>query len=745
MFTSVQYAKTVDSSFSSSVNDLFQSTSRSLIFTVGICYLIFLMSAAVWPKQIATNAWIIVPISMLMFWFALWLLPRVYLLAHLILQIGLAGSITLAIYLFQKPEIAFFYALMPLVSVVCLGWKTGTIMQFVNLGMLYWINHGLLMIPPSLTLSIIVMTGSLMSEMLGWASMQAVLTVTQWSLYHFQQSQKNLSEARDHQAKLAHVVKELDSANIRLDRMNRLLVLARSEAEEAKDARNRFALSISHELRTPLNFIISFSEIMIKTPATYAPLNRWPANLYEDVQEIYRSSKHLMRLVNDVLDLGQIENMRMNLLKEWISLAQVVSEVTGMMQRAFDLKKVELRVDIAPDLPLVYVDHTRIRQVLLNLVNNSLRFTDQGAVTIRLRRHSDEQLLIVVEDTGTGIAQDDLPRIFEEFGQVSKDSWRRREGAGLGIPISKRFIELHRGQMWVESEVGQGTKFFITLPIPPASNLTSVIDQEREDQYWLQMKNKAEKGKNILVISSDPSAAEIIAPFIDGFILVGIPREDDYRARASSLLPYSIFLDKAIVDDVDVVRKLNQLPYDLPIISFTFPGNGSLPRNLPECVRHYLVKPVSNQALVEAILSLGENVHNLLVVDDDPAMTTLIVRALQSQLGADPIHLYQVSAASNGVEALETIQMNKPDAILLDISLPDISGLDLLDVAQKNQIQVIFLTAYEWPQESPETETDALRVQMHRPLNRNELPNLLKNLLEVVRPRYPADLSGLIH
>src|SRR4029453_19378421 len=166
---------------------------------------------------------------------------------------------------------------------------------------------------------------------------------------------------------------------------------------EAKDARNRFSLAISHELRTPLNFIISFSEIMTNNPETYAALTRWPANLYDDIREIYRSSNHLMRLVNDVLDLGQIENLRMNLIKEWVSLAQVISEVAGMVQRAFDLKGIELCAEVEPDLPLVFVDRTRIRQVLLNLINNSLRFTDQGSVTLRLRRHEDNTLLVSVE------------------------------------------------------------------------------------------------------------------------------------------------------------------------------------------------------------------------------------------------------------------------------------------------------------------------------------------------------------
>jgi CheY-like chemotaxis protein len=523
-----------------------------------------------------------------------------------------------------------------------------------------------------------------------------------------------------------------------------MLILARAEAEEAKDARNRFALAISHELRTPLNFIISFSEIMVKTPDTYSPLSRWPAGLYDDVQEIYRSSKHLMRLVNDVLDLGQIENLRMNLIKEWISLSQIISEVAGMVQRAFDLKGIELCTEVEPDLPLVFVDRTRIRQVLLNLVNNSLRFTDQGSVTLRLRRHEDNTLLVSVEDTGTGIAKEDLPRIFGEFEQVSKDSWRRREGAGLGIPISKSFIELHGGQMWVESELGKGTRFFFTIPVVARGEAAGQMEKDRDEQYWKRLKEKAEQGKNILVISQDPAAGDTLAPYVDGYSLITVLPDDGLIAQAAALLPFAIFLDQTVSEDSRVQSELNRLPYDLPVISFSFPGNPTHPHDLPDCVRYYLVKPFTNQVLVDAIQSLGNDVHRLLVVDDDPAMINLVTRALRSRRKGRSDRKYQLAAATTGQEAMDQLKRDRPDAILLDVSLPDISGMDVLQEAQKRGIPIIFITAHEWPQVFPAHEYKALHVQMRRPLSRYELPLVLKNLLEVIHPRYPADLSELI-
>ncbi len=745
MLNSRRLMKNSNPEFISSVNELFQSTSRSLIVAVSGVYLVFILATAIWPAQIATYTWIIVPAALISFYIAYRLLPHIYLLAHLVFQLGMAGSISLAIVLFQKPEIGFFYVLLPMIAVVCLGWRAGVVMELFLLGMVYWLNQGLVMNPPSLILSIFIGIGGAVSGLLGWASMQAVLTVTEWALYSFRQADNRLRETQDHRGQLAHVVKELDSANIRLERLNNMLVIARAEAEEAKDARNRFALAISHELRTPLNFIISFSEIMVKSPDTYAPLNRWPEGLFDDIHEIYRSSQHLMRLINDVLDLGQIENLRMSLIKEWVSMAQVINEATAMVQRAFDLKNVCLEIDIEPDLPIVFVDRTRIRQVLLNLVNNSLRFTDQGYVKISLRRSEKDTLLICVEDSGTGIAQEDLPKIFEDFQQVSKDSWRRREGTGLGIPISKRFIELHGGKMWVESELGKGTFFFFTLPLAVFNDGQQNQQRERDDRYWNILKEKAEKGNNVLIVSPDPAAADILMPYVEGYSLLMAQPGADIRLQVTTLLPNAIMIDQRLINEADIQTQLNQLPYDLPVVSFGFPGNPVHPKNLPDCVCYYLVKPFSNQLLVQAIESLGSEVHNILVVDDDPAMITLVKRALHVKMKGKTCQPYCLAAAGTGQSALDQIRQEPPDVILLDVTLPDINGMEVMKEAEKSGIKVIFITAHEWPQVFPEQEYDALHIQMRRPLSRSELSAVLKNLLSVVHPRFPMNLTELTH
>lgn len=575
-----------------------------------------------------------------------------------------------------------------------------------------------------------------------WAN--NLTTALTWAYHSTRDAFARLAETQEHRAQLYRVKKDLEEAYARLERTNQMLVLARAEAEEAREARNRFVLAISHELRTPLNFIIGFSELMVNAPATYAPLDRWPLGLYADIQEIYRSSTHLLRLVNDVLELGQIEAQRMVLMKEWVDPTDLVQEVEAMVRSAFARKGLWLRVDAGPDLPQAFVDRTRIRQVLLNLVSNSLRFTERGGVTIGLRK-GEEGIVISVHDTGAGIAPEDLPKIFEEFRQVGGGSWRRREGFGLGLSISRRFVELHGGRMWVESQVGEGTSFYIALPSArPAHDLLPSPGVETIDaRYWRYLKEKAERARTVLVLSPDPAAGEVIARYVEGYHMVAVASLDQARRRLPELLPIALVFDQAAIGPEAMQTLIHELPYDLPVIGFVFPGSPARPQHLPAGVCDYLVKPIAREALVEAVHALGPRVRSLLVVDDDPAMVRFVTLALQSEgMEATTRNGYRLTTAASGREALEELRRNPPDALLLDLALPDISGWEVLEHLRADpilsQAPVILITAHDWPQMIAAGEREALHLMMRRPLSRNELTSVLGNLLETIRPTYPA-------
>jgi signal transduction histidine kinase/CheY-like chemotaxis protein len=732
--------------FTSSARELLQATARNLILTIGGIATASLIAVAFWP-EFGQQLWIASPLIVIICGLTLALLPRHYLLAQLILQVGLAGAIALLLHLFRAPELAYLYALLPLIAIITVGLPAGILTVVLTWVLARWLSNGTLMalLPSPYAWGIAV--GGIIAGAVGWASVHTLLTVVQWSLYSFKQAQRNMEDARAHRAKLSQTVKELDQAYHRLERANHMLVLARAEAEEAKEARNRFALAISHELRAPLNFIIGFSELMVNNPDTYGDLQRWPCGLYEDIQEIHRSSVHLLSLVNDVLDLGQIENLEMPLHKEWIDPESVVREVQAMMQPAYDRKRLTFSAEIEPDLPRVFADHIRIRQVLLNLVNNGLRFTDEGGITVKIHRESTNRLLFCVEDTGQGIAEEDIPKVFEDFQQLETQSWRKREGTGLGIPISRRFIELHGGRMWIETEVGQGTAFYFTLPVMAKTHAEISANIEAGNaSRWRLLEENAKAARTILVLSEDPAAADVMTPYVKDYKIVPVQAVDQIEVQIEHYLPCALFIDHAMVRHDERTSIVEHLPYTLPIVSFVFPGSPVYGENLPPGVTDYLIKPVSPQVLIDAVSDLGRDVRNLLVVDHDPAMGRFVTQALNSAPAREDFHnRYQLTHALTEEAALKHLEQGPTQAILLDPTVSSAAGRRLLEKARARGLPIILVTAYEEAQVLATSEPEVLRVAMARSITRHELSKVLTSLLDALHPTYPAIPTATAH
>ncbi|GAB4526333.1 MAG: hypothetical protein Kow0063_00470 [Anaerolineae bacterium] len=579
-------------------------------------------------------------------------------------------------------------------------------------------------------------------------------TVLGWAVHSTRTAVERLEEVQEHRAQLHRSMEELDAACQRLERANEMLIVARAEAEAARQARNQFALTVSHELRTPLNFIIGFSELMVNSPGIYAELSCWPQGLYDDIREIYHNSTHLMRLVNDILELGQAEVRRLILVKEWIAPAQIIRETEVIMRSAIAAQQLYLRIEIEPDLPELFVDRTRIRQVLINLIGNSLRFTEHGGITLSVKRRATD-VLFCVQDTGIGIPADEIPKVFEDFGQANTTVWRRRGGSGLGVPISRRFVEMHGGRMWLESEVGQGTSFFFTLPMPGGMVEPSSFVITQDIDGWHSALEQARSSKVVLVLSPDPNAGQLIEGCVNGYRVVAVDHADLAARYVVNLLPHALILDQSIAARPEVTTLIQDLPYDLPVITFGLPGSSAPARDLPPGVHGHLIKPVHPEELVNAIQDLATHVRSLLVVDDDPAMARFVSLALAASQPAcaeakSPVRLI---SALTGQEALEylsqpgiqkgnTGEMERPDAILLDLKLPDMSGWDVLTTLQEAQewrdIPVILVTAADLREEMDLWERKTLQVSTSRPLTCEELGTVLQALLQSLRPMYPA-------
>ena len=267
-----------------------------------------------------------------------------------------------------------------------------------------------------------------------------------------------LEETKDFPRDIGPLQEELATAR-------QALAQTKQQLEDAEKLRSEFIATISHELRTPLNSIIGFAKLLLNQKL--GPLNEVQ---HTDLSVIYNSAQHLLSLVNDILDLSKIEAGKMRLDREWVSIEEIVVGVIASMYILIEGKPIELREEIEPNLPQVYVDRGRIRQVVLNILSNAAKFTDAGSITMgvhRLNGDGREFVAFAIKDTGIGIAPEDMDKVFEAFRQIDTSVARRAEGTGLGMPISRRLVELHGGELWVESQAGQGSIFYFTIPVQP--------------------------------------------------------------------------------------------------------------------------------------------------------------------------------------------------------------------------------------------------------------------------------------
>jgi signal transduction histidine kinase len=296
-----------------------------------------------------------------------------------------------------------------------------------------------------------------------WVVLRPLLMAVEWAWSHFEQSQAALGQARDTQVQLKQALEDLSSANVQLTRLNQLAQGLRGAAEAARRAKEAFVANVSHELRTPLNMIIGYSRMIVQNPHVYGERAIPPA-LLADLAVILRNSQHLASLVDDVLDLSQIEAGEMALSKEQADLVEILDSAVTIVRPLFESKRLYLETKLEQALPAVHVDRTRIREVLLNLLSNAGRFTERGGVTVRVAR-TGAHVRFSVADTGPGIAAEDMSKLFRPFQQLDDSLSRRHAGTGLGLTLSKRFVELHGGRMWLESNAGQGSTFYFTLPL----------------------------------------------------------------------------------------------------------------------------------------------------------------------------------------------------------------------------------------------------------------------------------------
>lgn len=669
--------------------EAFESTSRNLFAVTGgaalLWYYAYLLA---WPapKENATTLFVIVLIVDITCLVALRMLNGRFLVAQAVWHGGLVLAITVAAYLLRRPTLGFLYALLPLTAVVTAGWPAGLLVE--GLIVILVISADLWMGTHSLGVGtrMAIVTGGAFAGLLGWAMTDALLTATEWSVSSFERARQSLEQLRDRTVELMQVQEDLLQANRELARLSERLKTMYQVADEARQAKQEFVANVSHELRTPLNMIIGFSEMITQLPQVYS--SNLPPTLLADIAAIQRNSMHLAKLVDDVLDLSQAEAGHAALTKEWTHMEEVIEQAIVAVRALFESKDLYLVSECSPDLPPVFCDSTRVRQVVINLLSNAGRFTERGGVRVGVWRDTN-CILVSVADTGPGIAPEDQERLFEPFQQLDGSIRRRQGGSGLGLSISKRFVEMHSGKMWFESDLGTGTTFLFRLPLeapaPPAS--AGVDDAKRWFSPYLHFEPRTRQMKapspvvvpRYVLLERGDTLYRTLRRYGSGAEIISVP---DYpsaltelnRSPATALI---VNMPSWAEDVPPSGDPLTSLPYGTPAVRCWVAGDSEVAARLE--VASYLVKPVSRQDLLGALESLGEDVRSVLLVDDDMDVLQLFSRMIYS-VGEH----YQVSQATSGARALALLRERQPDVMLLDLIMPGMDGFQVLQEKQKD-------------------------------------------------------------
>ncbi len=528
-----------------------------------------------------------------------------------------------------------------------------------------------------------------------------------YSEAYFERAQGLLEQARSRKAELEQALVDLANANRQLALASERMAMLRTLAEEAQKAKTMFVAKVSHEFRTPLNMIIGLVSLMVETPEMYDVV--LPPEMRSDLEVVYRNCVHLANMINDVLSLTQMEAGRLVLHKERVDLQQLIDNAVTAVRPLVEKKGLYLRVESPDDLPQVYCDATRIQQVILNLVSNAARFTMQGGITVRVEQE-DQRVVVCVADTGPGIPPEDVEMIFEPFCQGSRDIWRDKGGAGLGLSISKQFVQLHGGRMWLKSELGVGSSFLFELPIsPPVGHAAGPGHQIMEDWLLRERAFRTDQAgvaeasaKPRLVVWDETGALHSQLPgYADRIEFVAA---NDWTQAMEALRrcpAHALVLNVAAPDAVwpHVARVRAQVP-DTPIVGCSVPR--PVVRAVEAGAAGYLTKPVTRIHLEEAIRNLGKPVRKVLVVDDDPDALRLFTRMLYA---CDDT--LSVATASDGQQALEAIRSTRPDLVLLDIIMPKMDGWQMLERLRSEDgtagLPVLLVSAQDLVERPPES------------------------------------------
>ncbi|MCF8085156.1 MAG: response regulator, partial [Deltaproteobacteria bacterium] len=530
-------------------------------------------------------------------------------------------------------------------------------------------------------------------------------------------------ELESQSEELRHNAEELQEQNLELEAQ-------KEQVESANRLKSEFLSNMSHELRTPLNSVMALSRVL-----TLQAKDKLSEEERSYLEIIERNGRNLLSLINDILDLSKIEAGRMDIHPKPLSVISTIETILEQLEPIAREKNIQLRHELTEDLPRIESDEARVQQILQNLIANAVKFTQEGSVAITGSTDGDH-ISIKISDTGIGIPKKDLPHIFEEFRQVDGSTARPYEGTGLGLTIVHKTAQLLGGEVTVESLLGKGSTFTLTLPVK-GRRVKPVSEP-------LTLKPAAGVKRSrpvVLVIDDEPQAATVISNYLsrEGYAVMTATSGKDGVRLARKHRPFAITLD-IIMPDMDgweVLQELKQHPEtkDIPVIVVSISHDRETGMALGAV--GFITKPVNQARLMAEIRSIdGPAPHTVLIVDDD-ALDRQEMARMVTEEGMDTV------VAENGAQCMERLKEALPDVMVLDLMMPEVDGFEVLRRVRSDPdvqaVPVIVVTAKDLTDEDrAQLSGNVFSVLTKSDTTSKTLLEQLKRLLSELKGAPPA-------